>query len=290
MATKIQTAGGVITVDSKVEVNEKAISDVIRGLAQGAMRHVVQTIANRIVSRTLPNTPKSGKNPGKKNINSLRRRIATNFSLEEPLRALPNNEGKPIWSEAQGYTALPVVVEMKHRGRPGKGRKLCKPDRIQNAAETLNHILANTELRRYKSAVVRKKKKGSNFVWTTKTYLKQAMKKIQERAGNNIFGWSALADISGAAGVKRAIQNNGRYDTPGGSADFKPSTFRSIDEIRLSAKNNNTPKEAADYQQRVIDSQVPQWVKSAIENELKYAKPHKLVKGLSIPSDVKVTF
>lgn len=63
------------------------------------MRHIMQTVANRIVERTLPNTPQTGKlNKGA--VNKLARRIRENIMPSDYLRAYPNDKGTPIWSEA----------------------------------------------------------------------------------------------------------------------------------------------------------------------------------------------
>lgn len=63
MAQTIQTAAGVIRVSAEIEMDEQVIIDAIRGIMQASMRHVMQTVTNKIVARTLPNNPQSGKSP-----------------------------------------------------------------------------------------------------------------------------------------------------------------------------------------------------------------------------------
>lgn len=288
MATKIQTAGGTIIVNSKIEVNEKAISDAIRAITQNSMKHIMQTVTNKIVARTLPNNPQSGKSPTKKGVNNLRRRIKENIANSDFLQAFPNNEGKPIWSEVEGQTAIPVIVAKKYRGRPSKGRKINQPDRIYSADELVKHIRDNTKMIRKKGAAMRVRKDKSKFVWTTKAHLQAAMRKFQARAGNTIFGWSSLAELVGSAAMRKSL-NGGNFDKPGGVAKYTPAEFRSIDEIRLFAENTNVPKEAANYNQRCIDSMMPQWVNSAIRSELKFISSAKVLRGLKVPPDVKIT-
>lgn len=288
MATKIQTAGGVITVDSKVEVNEKAISDAIRAITQNSMKHIMQTVANKIVARTLPNNPQSGKSPTKKGVNNLRRRIKENIANSDFLQAFPNNEGKPIWSKVEGHTAIPAIVVKKYRGRPSKGRKINQPDRIYSADELVKHIRDNTKMVRKKGAAMRVRNGKSKFVWTTKAHLQAAMRKFQARAGNTIFGWSPLAELVGSAAMRKSL-NDGNFDKPGGAAKYTPAEFRSIDEIRLSAVDANAPKEIVNYNQRCIDSMMPQWVNSAIRSELKFISTAKLLRGLKVPPDVKIS-
>ena len=287
MSTKIQTAAGTYIVGSKVMVNEKAISDTIRAITQNSMKHIMQTITNKIVARTLPNNPKSGKSPQKKNVNSLRRRIKDNIVPKDFLQTYPNIDGKPIWSKVEGQTPIPVIVVKKYRGRPSRGRKINQPDRVYKVDELIKYIRENTIMKRKHGAIMRVRKEHSKFVWTTKANLQAAMRRFQDRAGNDIFGWNSLAEIAGSAAIRKSI-NKGNFDNPGGSAKFTPNTFRSIDEIRLSAKNNNSPKEVTSYNQRYIDSEIPGWVRNAIRSELKYMSPSKLLKGLNVPSDVTI--
>lgn len=290
MATAIQTAGGTIIVDSKVEVDEKIISDAIRAITQNSMRHIMQTLTNKIVARTLPNNPQSGKSPGKKAVNNLRRRIKENIAQKDFLRAYPNNEGKPIWSEVEGQTAIPIIVAKKFRGRPGKGRKLNTPDRVLKTDELIKYIRDNTVMKRKKGAVMRVKKEGAEYKWTTSTYLTQAMKKFQARAGNDIFGWNALAELAGSAAMRKSLNlNAGEYDKPGGDADFKPATFSSIDEIRMAAHNNNAPAPTVNYNQRCIDANIPKWVQNAVSSELKFITGSKLLRGIKVPDDMTIT-
>lgn len=290
MAGVIQLPSGqLMSVTSRTVVNDKAIIDTIKAIVNNGMRKVGQTVTNRIVARSLPNTPQSGKNPGKKNINKLRQRIKNNFlgKNNDYLTTYPNNEGKPIWSEIEGSSSLPVIVEKKFRGRPGKGRKVNRPDKIFEPMALVSYIKRHTYMNKKKSAVMRKRVKGADFVWTTKQNLTTAMRIFQMRAGNNIFGWSSLANEVSSAAISKSVNlAKSSFDSPGGSAKFS-STGNSVS---LSGTNTNAPSYTQNYQQRVIDVNIAGWVQTAFKNELKYLTPKQLVKGAHIPSDVHVAW
>lgn len=57
MVQTIQTAAGVIQVSAEIEMDEQVVIDAIRGIMQASIRHIGQTITNKIVARTLPNNP-----------------------------------------------------------------------------------------------------------------------------------------------------------------------------------------------------------------------------------------
>lgn len=281
-------SGQLMAVTSKTYVNDKAIINTIQAIINNGMKKVGQTVTNKIVSRSLPNNPQSGKNPGKKNINMLRQRIKSNFlgKNNDFLTAQPNNEGKPIWSEAEGATSLPVVVVKKFRGRPGKGRKVNKPDKVFEPMALVSYIKRFTTMEKKKSVAMRKLKKGADFVWTTKDNLVRAMKVFQMRAGNNIFGWSSLANEVKSAAISKSINNTSSLDSPGGTGKFSNSGST----IKLTATNTNAPAPTETYQQRVIDVNIGKWVDFAFKNELKYLTPQQLIKGAKIPPDVHVTW
>lgn len=285
--------GQIMAISSRTTVNDKAIVAAVQAIIQNGMRKIGQTVTNKIVSRSLPNNPQSGKNPGKKNINALKRRIKTNFMGQnnDYLTTYPNDEGKPIWSKAEGATSLPVIVEKKFRGRPTRGRKVNKPDKIYSPGELVSYIRKNTVMQKQKKAAMRVIQKGADFVWTSKANLSAAMKIFQMRAGNNIFGWSSLANEVGSAAMTKSL-NMGKssFDSPGGSASFSPQTYTSTNQIRLKALNTNAPYGTNNYQQRVIDSNISGWVQYAFKSELKYLTPKQLVKGAHIPDDVHVTW
>lgn len=287
MATVVKTAAGNILIDSKVNVNEKIIADIIRAITQNSMKHIMQTVTNRIVARTLPNNPRTGKNPSKKGVNALRRRIKDNITPKDFLQTYPNYYGKPIWENAEGATSLPVIVVKKYRGRPSKGRKINQPDKVYKSDELVKHIRENTFMKRKNKASMRVRNDKSKFVWTTRSELQKAMKKFQERAGNDIFGWNSLAEIAGSQAITRSI-NKGNFDAPGGESSFNPSTFSSVDLIRITAKNQNSPDAVTAYNQNCINKMIPQWVGNAIKSEIRFITSSKLLRGVQVPSDVVI--
>lgn len=257
-------------------------------MSQNSMRHIMQTLTNRIVSRTLPNNPQSG-GKGKAAVNKLRQRIKENTIPQDYLRAYPNDAGKPIWSEAQGQSPLPVVVVQNWKGRPRKGRKLPTADRVLTGDALKAYVKANTRMKRKGSAVMRVRNDDAKVVWTTKPALNKLAKDLQARAGNDIFGWNSLAEIAGSNAINKSVNlNKANYDKPGGSASFTPSTFSSIDDIRISAKDDNAPAETVAYNQRCIDKMMPQWVNNIVKSELKFMTPSRLAKGLKLPSDIQL--
>lgn len=273
--------GKLIQVYSYVKVHEKQIANTIRGMIQNCMKHIMQTVTNKIVSRTLPNTPQNAGNVTKRNVNALKHRIRNNFTNKgDFLQTYPNNSGKPIFDEkvASGSTMLPVVVVKPYRGRPKKGHKVNQPDKVYEPRALLTYIKRHTEMKSKRSTVMRYRKKGSHSVWTTKQYLYAASRLEEARAGNNIYGWSSLASQVGSAAMNKSV-NMGKatFDSPGGSARITPATFSSVDRLQLSALNNNAPAETKNYQQRVIDVNVPKWVNDAFKREMKFMSPKRLL-------------
>lgn len=291
MASSFQAPAGTITVLAKTKVQEKAIIDAMQAIIYNGTRKIGQTVTNKIIARTLPNTPRSGRNPSKRNVNALRQRIKSNFMGDgkDFLQALPNAEGKPIWSKTEGSTSLPVVVEKKFRGRPSKGRRVNRPDKVFEPMALVSYIKRNTEFKRKGGVAMRVRKKGADFVWTTKANLTRAMQIMQGRAGNTIFGWSSLAGLVGSAGITRSVNmDKSSFDSPGGKASFVPASFSSSSSIRMSAQDYNAPSFVQSYQQRVIDVNIPKWVNDAYKRELKYLTPAQLMKGAHVPPDVQV--
>lgn len=254
----------------------------------------MQTVTNKIVSRTLPNTPQNTGSVSKKNVTALRKRIRKNFLNDgDFLQTYPNHYGKPIFDDdvASGSTALPVVVVRPYRGRPKKGRKVNQPDRIYEPHALLSYLDRYTEFRKKKKAVMRYKKQGAHLVWTTKQNLQEASRIMEARAGNNIFGWNSLASQVGSAAMSKSLNvGKGRFDSPGGSARITPATFSSVDSMRIQALNTNAPQETTGYQQRVIDVNIPKWVQNAFARDLKFMTPRKLLKGVKLPPDISVTW
>lgn len=294
MPSSIQLPNGqTIYIFAKTKVQAKCIVEAMQATIQNGMRKVGQTVTNKIVSRSLPNNPQSGKNPGKKNVNALKRRIQTNFFGEnnDYLTTFPNDEGKPIWSIAEGASSLPIVVEKKYRGRPKKGRKVNKPDKVFEPMALVSYIKRNTIMKKKGRAAMRVIKKGADFVWTTKENLTKAMKVFQMRAGNNIFGWDSLAKEVNSIAIQRSLNmDKGKFDSPGGNANFSPQTYTPTNQIKIQAQNMNAPLETRNYQQRVIDVNIGKWVDFAFKNELKHLTPKQLVKGAHLPDDVQVTW
>lgn len=230
----------------------------------------------------------------KKATMKLRQRIRTNFTMNgNYLRTYPNHYGKPIFDEgvAEGKSMLPVIVVKKYVGRPKKGHKVNKPDRIYEPQALLTYINRYTEFRRKKDAVMRYKKDGAKYVWTTKENLYRASKMEEQRAGNNIFGWNSLAEKVGSAAMRRTLNlTGGNFDKPGGTASIAPATYSPVDSIKINAQDFNTPSQKVSYNQAVIDNNIPKWVNDAFSKELKYMTPAKLLKGVPIPPDVKIWF
>lgn len=207
------------------------------------------------------------------------------------LRAYPNDLGAPIWSEATGQSSLPLVVAQTWRGRPRKGRKRPTPDRLLTGDELKSYVKDNTTMKRKNGAVMRVRKDGARVQWTTKGALRQLSNDLQARAGNDIYGWSSLAEIAGSQAMRKSLNlAKGNYDHPGGSASFTPSSFSRVDDIKIKAEDNNAPAETVGYNQRTIDKMLPKWVNDIINSELKQMTPSRLAKGLHLPPDVDVRF
>lgn len=189
---------------------------------------------------------------------------------------------------AEGASSIPVVVPKKWRGRPPKNRKACNPDRVytQNALE--QYIKDNTVVAPAKGRVaMRNIKDGTEFVWAEKSTLQRVSKKFEERAGNNIYGWAALAEQVGSAAIRKSLNlNAGRFDSKG-TAAVKPSTYSPSDSIEIQAYNNNSTKENTGYQQRVIDQNIPKWLERAYKSDVKFLK-NKLTKGITMPPDTTI--
>lgn len=268
-----------------VFVNSPALQNIIRHIMYDGVKHIAQTVTNKIVSRTLPNNPQTSKSPSKKGVNSLKKRIKKNFLGDNDfLQTYPNNEGKPIWSEAEGSTSLPVIVEKKFRGRPSKGRKVNRPDKLSSLSELVSHIRNNTTLKGSpSSSVMRVRKEKANWVWASKQTLNQAMKEFQKRAGNAVYGWHALSELAGSSAMRKSVNSESSNFDNGGSARFSPSVYNDTDDLQLNAYNPNLPSQASSYQQRVIDSQIAGWVSNAFRNEIKFI--HRKVKKF-LPPDV----
>ena len=183
----------------------------------------------------------------KKATMKLRQRIRTNFTMNgNYLRTYPNHYGKPIFDEgvAEGKSMLPVVVVKKYVGRPKKGHKVNKPDRIYEPQALLSYINRYTVFRRKKDAVMRYKKDGAKYIWTTKENLYRASKMEEQRAGNNIFGWNSLAEKVGSAAMRRTLNlSGGNFDRPGGNASIAPATYSPVDSIKINAQDFNTPSD-----------------------------------------------
>lgn len=163
------------------------------------------------------------------------------------------------------------------------------PDRIYGGQELIDYIRNNTEMTVKKKAAMRTRKDGAKVVWSTRQELQRAAKEMSKRAGNDIYGWSTLAEIAGSAAIKKTLKD-GNFDKPGGDARYSPSTFSPSETVKLLAHNNNAPAETVSYNQRVIDSMIPTWVSKAMRAELKQLTPARLAKGLKLPSDVKIKF
>lgn len=270
---------------TNVVVDVDAICQVIRSMTQAASRQVMQSVTNKIVSRSLPNNNRSGDKPRKQNLKALRDRIKQQLTNDgNPLTAPPNDNGTPIMSKATGESTMPVLVIKSFRGRPRKGRKLCKPDRVLGVAALQQHVLNSTLIKAKKGVAVRVKKQGSKLAWTTKATLNQLVREIQKRAGFNIYGWTALADKVASNAVKNSMSAGQSFSSPG-SASISPATMTRIDRLNFKASNPNSPREETGYQQRCIDKYMPRWVETAIKRELKFLTASRLRKAANIPLD-----
>lgn len=267
-----------ISIESALDEYAKLIQQAL----EKASKQAVKATANDVVKITLPNTlnntdksKPASKQKGtfSKNIKALKQRIKQNIignGIEGQgiPTSVPSAKGNPLKAKTKGKIYMPYVLIAKPKG--SKRRIKIKGDSVKTemtAKGLADYIQRNTDLVSDK-ITYRKKKKGSEIFWITKSSIaKQAAGLLQQRAGNLLSGWTALANRAAESegNILNGLLGSQRVDRDG-SATIKTDNGKVV----LDATNREVGDKVKSYQQNVIDRSIPNSMKYHLENAIKH--------------------
>lgn len=265
-----------VTLKSALDEFNRLLNQALEKASQQAVKATANDVIKITLPNTLNNTDKSKpasklKGKFKENIKALKERISQNI-IGDGIEgsgiptAIPAADGQPIPNSIRGIAYMPYFLVAKPKGSKRRYKvKKTKGKVAKTSEELLNHIKKNTTLETGKQAF-RKRKKGAEIMWITKpATAKGVAKMLQERAGNLLSGWTALANKAAETegNILNGVLDKQRVDRKG-SANIKNENGK----VTFQATNSEVGNEQQSYQQGVIDKSIPSSFQYHLQNAI----------------------